>query len=269
MKVKDWIHLHTKVLQEAGIRSARLDAELILSDTLKVRREWLTAHNDEEIPKNTAQKNIKRRTRREPLAYIRGWKEFYGRDFIVTPATLIPRPETEEIIEILKLYQPKGRLLDIGTGSGAIGITTKLELPDLDVTISDNSSHALVVARKNAERLDAEPLEIVKSDLLSHWFDHSLFQVFTVIVANLPYVDRDWERSPETAYEPDDALFADNGGLFLIEKCISQSIQLLEKNGLLLIEADPRQHNQIVTFAKKNGFSLYQKKGFIVGLIIG
>ncbi len=270
MTYGQWLERAYLTLKAAGIETYRLDAELILANTLKKPRTHIHAYPDKSLPPHILQKvafHLDQRSKRKPLAYILGYKEFYGREFIVTQDILIPRPETEKIIEILKDYQPQGRLLDIGTGSGIIGITVKLELPELNVTLSDISPNALIVARKNAKKLGAKPLRVIESDLLSHWLSHISPKPFNVIVANLPYVGINWERSPETEYEPSNALFADNEGLALIEKCISQSAQLLSKGGLLILEADPRQHDKIIAFAKKQGFSLHVADAFIVGFL--
>lgn len=136
------------------------------------------------------------------------------------------RPESEALIELLKEVMPKNealiqerplRLVDVGTGSGNLGITAKLLCPELDVTLIDASRHALTIAETNAESLHAD-VEALQSDLLS---DYPF--VADYIIANLPYVDPEWERSPETDHEPDSALFAANHGLALIFELIAQT----------------------------------------------
>lgn len=266
--INDWLVKTTKRLSDAGIPSARLDAEVILAHTIRKSRTYLHAHGDELLTDRfveIADARIELRLDRTPVAYIIGHKEFYGRLFKVTPATLIPRPESEDLIDILKDLHPKqselipsgpARLVDVGTGSGCLGITAKLELPLLDVTLLDISRHALNVAKVNAQRLDADVM-LEHSNLLGNYPFSP-----TYIVANLPYVDPTWERSPETEHEPGLALFADDGGLRLINELIDQSSRAITQNGYLLLEADPRQHDEITGMAKNRGFRLLEIRGF-------
>lgn len=258
--IKQWLDEATQKLQAADIPSARLDAELLLADALGKDRAWLIAHGDESAP-ITAAPSLERRVNREPIAYIRGHKEFYGRNFIVTPDTLIPRPETETIIELLQpLVASSKRLIDIGTGTGAIAISAKLEYPALTVEATDVSPAALEVATQNASALGAEVTFSI-SDLLE-----SVTDQYDIICANLPYVDRTWQVSVETHFEPDLALYADHDGLKLIEKLIEQSESHLLSSGFLLLEADPRQHDAIVACGHGHGFDWYRTEGFIVVL---
>ena len=271
-QIKDWLSGATRQLIAAGIGSAKLDAEIILAHTLRRSRTYLHAHDDELLdPRHyeIAEARLQLRLDRTPIAYIIGHKEFYGRLFKVSPATLIPRPESETIIELLKeklsknasLLNDTKRLIDVGTGSGCLGVTAKLEFPELDVTLSDVSRHALNVAQDNAKQLKAE-VTLLQSDLLSRYPLAAHY-----IVANLPYVATQWERSPETDYEPALALFAENEGLELIYKLIEQSDDHLLRNGLLILEADPRQHQSIIEKAKKHGLILDEIRGFIACFI--
>jgi release factor glutamine methyltransferase len=260
--VSKWLERATQQLQAVGIASARLDAEIILAHTLLKNRTFLHAHPEFPLDphrREIADARLQLRCERTPIAYIVGHKEFYGRLFAVTPATLIPRPESEDIITFLnELPTPAGRLVDVGTGSGCLGISAKLEQPQLQVTLLDISQHALTVARKNAKNLHAE-VEVARSDLLESYPFQADF-----IVANLPYVDPLWQRSPETQYEPDIALFANDNGLHLIKKLITQTPSHLNTNGYLLVEADPRQHDAIIAAAQQHGLSHQQTRGFII-----
>lgn len=228
----------------------RLDAELIVARTLQKDRSFLPAHPDYEFsPQELAQIEAwaTRRRAGEPLAYIFGEKAFYGRDFIVTPATLIPRPETEALIDLAKTFQPR-TILDVGTGSGCIAVTLALELSQATVSAVDISSAALKVATKNAQKLGAT-VHFAQSDLLEH------AQSYDLIVANLPYVDCDWSwLSPELKFEPATALYADDGGLALIKQIIQQAPAHLNRQGRLLLEADLSQHQKIADFAAANSF---------------
>lgn len=269
MQVNDWLNVATKQLKKLGIDSARLDAEIILSHTLRKSRTYLHAHPDNQL--NTREQEIADarlllRTDRVPIAYIIGHKEFYGRQFKVTTSTLIPRPETEDMIDAVKNLVPKNlalfdesfRIVDVGTGSGCIGITLKLELPDTTVTLLDISPYALKIAASNASTLGAD-VQSIKSDLLQGYPFQS-----DIIVANLPYVDPSWERSPETKHEPEIAIFADNGGLALINKLIDQAMISLKMKGFLVLEADPSQHDDIVAYAIRKGFAIRGKKSYII-----
>lgn len=269
--ISSWLQQATAELTGLGIASARLDAEIILAHTLKKPRTYLHAHNEEEIDArlhDIADARLDLRLSRVPVAYIIGHKEFYGRRFKVTTATLIPRPETEDCIDLLKEIAPTNlplfpqtlRIVDVGTGSGAIGITAKLELPELDVSLLDISTHALKIAEKNATMLEAN-VHILKSDLLAAY-------PFTpdIIVANLPYVDIEWDVSPETNHEPAEALYAPKQGLALIDKLIAQAEIRIAPHGYMLLEADERQHALIIQTAKANGFTLAATRGLIICL---
>ena len=268
LTVQDWLADATRQLLLANIPSARLDTELILSHTLRQPRTWLHGHNDE--PLNTRQIEIANarldlRLDRVPVAYIIGHKEFYGRPFKVTTSTLIPRPESETLIELIGEAIPKNerliaerplRLVDVGTGSGNLGITAKLSHPELEVTLVDISRHALNIAEDNAKILHAD-VELTQSNLLE-----SYPFVADIIVANLPYVDPEWERSPETEHEPETALFAANHGLALIFELIIQTKEKLALGGKLILEADPEQHDAIKKEAARYGLVLHAQEDY-------
>ncbi len=280
-----------RLFSSVGIASARLDAEVLLAYVLNKPKSWLIAHGDEVIEeKRISQMKalVERRLQREPIAYIIGAKEFYGRDFSVTLDVLTPRPETEDLIDLClkyskktvnmqNLYLEKGepfsdrkktsyRIIDVGTGSGCVGITLKLEMPEATVVLTDISTAALAVARKNAKKLDADVI-INEGNLLDEYNeaqDSKSKIYFDFIVANLPYVDKSWEVSPETVFEPQLALFAEDGGLVLIKKLISQSQYLLKPGGFLALEADPEQHHSISEYAQENGFRQIDSKGYAI-----
>ena len=270
--INEWLEEATRQLAKASINSARLDAELILAHALQKDRTYLHAHSDDLLELTVQQKadaQLTRRLKYTPIAYIVGFKEFYGRRFSVTTNTLIPRPESEAIIDNLKelidssLMPAVGkrlRLIDVGTGSGCLGITAKLEFPELKVTLTDISPPALEVARTNAQRLHAD-VALLESDLLQSYHLQA-----DIIIANLPYVDSAWEVSPDTIHEPSIALFADDGGLTLIRKLIDQAVSVLTPQGLLLLEADPRQHRLIIARASHQGFRLISKRDYCLAL---
>lgn len=268
MTVKDWLEDATRQLVFAEIPSARLDAELLLAHTVRQSRTWLHSHGSDPLDSRQieiANARLDLRLDRVPVAYIVGHKEFYGRRFKVTTATLIPRPESESLIELLAETVPKNarliaerplRLVDVGTGSGNLGITAKLEFPELDVALLDVSRHALNVAEDNAKALHAD-VEVIQSDLLT-----SYPFIADIIVANLPYVDPEWERSKETDHEPAQALFAANHGLALIFELLLQTKEKLAIGGKLILEADPEQHAAIIKEAAQCGLVHVETKDY-------
>lgn len=267
MIISEWLKIATKSLKTANIPSARLDAELILANTLRKNRTYLHAHLDEEIdPRrfDIANARLDLRLDRVPIAYILGYKEFYGRRFTVSPSVLIPRPESEDLIslflELTASEIAEKVLIDVGTGSGCLGITAKLERSNLSVILSDISKPALNIAEKNANALNAD-VHIQQQSLLN-----GQLKPVDYIFANLPYVDKNWDVSPELQYEPDIALFAEDEGLKLILHLISQAPKCLTPDGLLFIEADPQQHNRIIDEATKKGFIKERISNYILVL---
>lgn len=269
--VKAWLDDATNQLKKVGISSARLDAEIILAHMLKKTKTDL--HTHPELPlspifRTGADELLITRLKRIPIAYLTGEKEFYGRSFKVTENTLIPRPESEDIITLVKQLPPPTthhlqptKLLDVGTGSGCLGITLKLEIPELEVLLVDISEEALEVARQNSKQLNAG-VSILRSDLLNSYND-----IADIVVANLPYVDRAWETSPETRYEPELALFADDNGLSIIYELIDQLDDKLINKGLVALEADPAQHQAIIDYATKKDFSIKSSMGYCLVFI--
>ena len=150
--IKDWVFKASQQLSGADIPSAHLDAEIILAHTLNEDRTYLHAHPEQIISSDNctiANNLLRNRVKRIPLAYLFGYKEFYGQKFCVNKHTLIPRPESEDIINLIKDYKTPGKikLIDVGTGSGCLGITAKLDNPELDVTLIDVSRAALKIAK--------------------------------------------------------------------------------------------------------------------------
>ena len=250
MNVNSW-------LKESPIQ--RLDSELIMAHILGKERSFLHAHPEYEFSETELAQiraATERRASGEPLAYILGYKEFYGRIFEVTKDTLIPRPETEDLITEAVALRPKS-VLDVGTGSGCIAITLSKELPSVSISAIDISKEALVVAQENAQKHHAQ-IAFMQSDLLSNLHKE---QKYDLIIANLPYVDKNWTwLGAELSFEPESALFAEDGGLELIKKIILQAPSRLNSHGYLLLEADQIQHQAIIDFAQKSGYFESVKK---------
>lgn len=258
-----WLQAATQKLTAANIPSARLDALLLLEAATGQDRAHLLAHPEAPFQGQTleqAEQWLARRLRREPVAYILGNKEFYGRTFTVTPDVLIPRPESEAFIGLLAKFGPLSgkHLLDVGTGSGALAITAKLENPRLQVAASDVSPEALAVAKQNAKNLGAN-VDFVESSLLT-----DISEDFDIIIANLPYVPPDYAVAPELNFEPRLALYADHGGLQLIEQFLLQTPGKLLPGGVVLIECLTSQHKTVKTLAAKASLTFVDNEGLIL-----
>lgn len=257
MNVASW-------LSQTKLKIPALDAELILLNILgQTDRTWLVTHADQILTdgeNQTADQSVARRQKGEPLAYILGYKEFYGRNFKVTPDTLIPRPETEDIFDLIPAEAQT--ILDLGTGTGCIGITTKLEHPEKTVICSDISQKALEIAKENAKNLQAD-VQFIESSLLNQIPNEP-----DLVIANLPYVDPDWDWLDHKSldYEPALALYAKDQGLELIKKLIDQAKNRQIK--YLILEADPSQHETIINYAQKQNYNLEKQQNFILKLRI-
>jgi release factor glutamine methyltransferase len=241
MTIADAVFAAVDRLEHAGCDSPRLDAELLMAHSLHLTRTQLYAHCHQVM--STAQEDlfealVDRRAAREPLAYIVGHKEFYGLDFAVDPRVLIPRPETEHLVEAAlteaTTIDPTGavRIADIGAGSGAIAVSLAVKLPAAQVVAADVSADALAVALENVQRHRvADRVRLVESDLLT-----AVAGPLDLIVANLPYISRDeWTTlAPEIAqFEPPTALDGGPDGLDSIRRLILQVAQCAAESGPL------------------------------------
>lgn len=218
----------------AKIDSARLDAEILLCFVLGCAREKLILNTQYPIPNiqfNKYKKLIEKRQNNWPIAYLVGRKEFYGIDFYINKNVLVPRPETELLIDAIMNYESRImnhglKILEIGTGSGCIAITLAKYLPNAKITSTDISNKALYVARKNLKKLklktclagrQALNLKFKKSDLLSN-----IKTLPDIIVANLPYLTKEELKEPSISREPKTALYGGKDGLALYEKLFRQ-----------------------------------------------
>jgi release factor glutamine methyltransferase len=230
------------------------DAELLLLHTLQIPRVSLIAHPDRDLsPDQHAlyQIAISRRLQLEPIQYITGEQEFYGLHLQVSPAVLIPRPETEHLVEavlsLLATNQPL-KLADIGTGSGAIAIALAVHLPLAQITALDLSTKALGVAASNArEHNVANRIDFLESDLLAA-VDHPT-EIFDAIVSNPPYIpesDRSSLHPQVRDHEPTTALFAGETGLDIYRRLIPQALSALKPSGLLALEIGHGQREPLI-----------------------
>ncbi len=240
----------------AHVSNPKFEAELILALSLNKDRLDILANPNRLLTPwqiKSVTNLIERRKNGEPFAYLEGQKEFFGRPFIVTSNTLIPRPETEGLINHAKtivknIKQPK--ILDVGTGSGVIAITLALELSDSQITATDISADALIIAKKNASKHDVDNrIKFKEQNLLE-----GETEKFDLIVANLPYVEREWltksDQSVELQQEPSTALLGGEKGTEIIEEFIAQFIHEAPAPKVLLEHGD-NQAETLTSLAKK------------------
>ena len=227
----------TKLLEDDAVIAPRLTAEVLLMHALHHDRAYLYAHSDDDLPEIAwihYGRYLHERLKGKPTQYITGRQEFYGRDFRVTPDVLIPRPETEHLVEAaIARIQPGDVVMDVGTGSGAIAITLALETR-ARVFASDISAAALGVAQINAQQLSAG-VHYLLNNLVDALRDHSI----DILVSNPPYVPRTDEPGLQREvrdYEPHVALFAGPTGLEIYERLIADAARVLRPRGWLLVE---------------------------------
>jgi len=244
MNIRDLIRQASALLESAGCDSARVDAELLLMHTWKINRTDLIIRAFDEVPEaiqKAFQKVIKRREAREPVAYITEEKEFWSRPFRVTPDVLIPRPETEHLIEELleRLPNQNGAytFCDIGTGSGCIAITLACEYPQARTVATDISEAALAIARSNAEQLGvSERVSFRHGDMLQAIAPDD--GPFDVIISNPPYVafhEMD-DLEAELDHEPRSALTDESDGLQFLATILNEGSERLKPEGLIIVE---------------------------------
>lgn len=229
---------------------------MLLQHVLGVSRAYLLAHPEQVLDEAQASAYralLQRRLAGEPLAYILGEREFFGLDFRVTPATLIPRPDTELLVELaLQRIPQRGRVLDLGTGSGAIALSITHARPDAEVTAVDASPEALEVARENAQRLNLSNVRLLPSD----WFSVLAGERFNLIVSNPPYIeaaDAHLEQG-DLRFEPRTALASGADGLDDIRRIIADAKEHLDSGGWLMFEHGYDQAERVRELLAAAGF---------------
>jgi release factor glutamine methyltransferase len=252
--IKELLKVTTDYLEEKEIESPRLSAEILLAHQLDIDRVKLYLRFDQPLHEREVagyRSLIKRRLSREPIQYITGVQEFWSMDFAVGPQVMVPRPETELLVEhVLALCRQKrstegscGRILDLGTGCGAIAVAIARELEEVVVWATDISQGALDIARRNAKRHGVEgQMEFVLSDLWQNLSNQEL--TFDVIVSNPPYIKSEAIDSlpPEVRdYEPRQALDGGEEGMLYISDIIEEAPRYLNPGGWILLEMDPEQ----------------------------
>lgn len=261
MQLREWLRQAEARLQ-AGPHPerARLDAEMLLLHLICRDRAWLLTHSDEEFGgcKSIGYSQlIERRTAGEPIQYITGECEFYGLPFSVNRDVLIPRPETEHLVEKVLEFAARftrPRIVDVGTGSGAIAVVLAYKLPDAEITATDLSSAALLVARTNAERNGvANRIRFLEGDLLAPVASEQ----FGFVVSNPPYVasgDRELLAVEVREHEPELALFAGGHGLDVYRRLAPAAYAALAPNGFALFEIGYSQAQAIAELFRAAGF---------------
>jgi release factor glutamine methyltransferase len=261
MKIAEWLKLATAKLTGVGIGTARLDCLVLLEDCLGRDRAWILANQEAKLSQTqqkTLNKQIDRRSGFEPLSYIRGFSEFYGRRFRVSRRVLEPRPESEAIIEQLKnLKLTKPAIADIGTGSGCLGLTAALEIDGAKVDLYDIDSNALAIAKHNAHMHEIE-VQAYKRNLLNR-----PKQRYDVILANLPYIPDNWNLDRSIQSEPRIALKGGLDGLRLYDRLFEQLHKLTWTPVYVITECMPPQHTKLLKIALTHGFEQIAEEDFV------
>jgi release factor glutamine methyltransferase len=246
--LRDVIRRTQDALDAAGIDDARLEAEVMLINVLQMPRHRIYAYQEQELTPRQEEllaQLVERRLKREPLAYMLGHKEFYGLDLAVKRGVLIPRPETELLVEqtlfLAMMHMEAGELViaEPGTGSGAVSINLAIHLPMARIYATELYSEALKVAEYNIGRHNvADRVTLLQGDLLD-----PVDEAVDVIVGNLPYVPTDVipTLQPEIQWEPRESLDGGPDGMDIIRRLLHQAQDKLKQNGVIILEIDPQQ----------------------------
>ena len=235
----------------------RLEAELLLARAINMPRSFLFAHPEDELDEASLQRladTVERRLAGEPMAYITGIREFWSMELAVNPATLVPRPETELLVDVALRDIPRKaewQILDLGTGSGAVALAIGRERPSCYVTATDISAEALAAARENANRNNIGNVEFLQGD----WLGPVAERRFEVIVSNPPYVADDDEALAKLQAEPMLALQAGPQGLDAIEVLARGCPAIITSGGLLVIEHGADQEQAVAALLKAHGWA--------------
>lgn len=242
MTINDALNWGFAILKEKNIDSYHLDTELILCFTIKKKKEWILTNPNFRLNINQIKrfkKLILKRSKYYPIAYILGHKYFFGLKFKVNKNVLIPRPETEILVdECLKIKSNNLVIADIGTGSGCIAISIAKNINNTNIISSDNSKLALNIAKKNARLNNVANIKFIKSDLLNNLKNENI----DIIIANLPYVSQSWDEK-SIKYEPYNALYSGKSGLVHYFKLLKQVKELKHLPQYIFLEIDPQQVN--------------------------
>lgn len=237
---------------------ANVEVNLLLQQVLNVNRAWLIAHENDALEANqqaALRALLNRRLAGEPMAYILGMREFYGLPLKTTPATLIPRPDTETLVEAALEKIPQNaslNILDLGTGTGAVALAIASQRPQATVNAVDASIEALKVAAENAQSLNLPNVRLIESN----WFSALKGEKFDVIVSNPPYIAQDDEhlKQGDLRFEPLSALASGADGLDDIRKIVYDALDYLKPNGWLMFEHGYDQAEKVADLLRQRGF---------------
>lgn len=255
MQIREALQQAKQILKAAAIDTASLDANLLLSHVTSLSKVMLIAHDEDELSKEQEDKFfslINKRKSGYPIAYILGYKEFFGLRLKVTEDTLIPRPDTETLVEKALAFNPQGKVLDLGTGTGAIILALKSELKaSIDAYAVDLSKKALEVASFNSQKLNL-PVTFIQSN----WFSKLGDLKFSMIVSNPPYIQKDDIYLTQTSlpFEPIQALTSDDDGLLDIKLICKEAKKHLENGAPLLIEHGFNQGEKVRAIFTEQGY---------------
>jgi release factor glutamine methyltransferase len=250
---------------------ANLEVNLLLQHVLHVNRAWVITHQQDVLnadQKAEFQQLVKRRLDGEPIAHIVGFREFYGLQLKVSSATLIPRPDTETLVEAALKKIPLDKvlhILDLGTGTGAVALAIAKHRNDCEITAVDQSSDALSVTLENAQSLNLNNLRLIESN----WFLELQGEWFDVIVSNPPYIAQDDEhlKQGDLRFEPISALASGADGLDDIRKIVQDAPNYLKPNGWLMLEHGFDQADAVAALLKARGFSQIDHAKDIAGTL--
>ncbi|MFD2255351.1 peptide chain release factor N(5)-glutamine methyltransferase [Luteolibacter algae] len=269
--VLETINGGTQYLEKRGIEEARRNMEHLLAHQLRCTRMELYTQFDkplEEADLSPLRDALKQRGEGVPLQHLLGEIHFHGRDFICDGRGLIPRPETEELVEMILKdlsanYASAPSILDVGCGSGVLGLTLAAELPGSHVTLADISSDALALTRENAAKLGIENVTTLPSNLFGN-----VSGTFDVIVANLPYVPESEAETmaPELKHDPALALFSGADGLDLIRSFVPQAVNFLKPGGIIAMEIGHDQASQLHDILESSGFTEIEIRKDLCGI---
>ena len=272
--ISDWLTNNTKKLEGTGVATARLDCLVLLEDATGKDRAYLLAHPEALVRGPSYHKlngQVERRLKHEPLAYIRGKTEFYGREFTINKHVLEPRPESETMIELtLKVIGDRLkvsdniRVIDVGTGSGALAITMKLEVPKIDIVGTDISKSCIHIANKNAEKFGVN-VQFFQGNLLEPIYNLEPV-TYNLLLANLPYVPDSHTINKAAMQEPKIAIFGGPDGLDLYRQLflqIATKSQFAGSKCFVFTESLPPQHPSLAKIAKNHGYKQLKEDDFI------
>ncbi len=268
MTVMEVLQSTTAYFKKRGIESSRLNAEHLIAHSLGKKRLEIYLEFERELAEaelGPLRELVRRRAQHEPLQHLLGTVEFCGSVFLCDKRGLVPRPETEQLVELVeaKIEKRASRIVDVGTGSGVIALSLARKIPEAEIVATDISEDALSLAQENAARVEIDRVRFVQGDLLEKATGE-----FDAVVANLPYISRlDGEQlAPEVRCDPEVALFAGERGDEMIRRLIEQAPARMRPGGLLALEIGLGQANDLGEFLREKNFRDIEAKNDYAGV---